>query len=126
MWLDDRNFPRGNWRYVLPVLLLFLSWMMISEVPYPSFKNLNLRTRKPFTILVISLLFVGLIFILREKVLPLILPAVFISYLIYGFIRPKISKRVRRQIEEDEEEEEDLEEEIPDWEEIEDERRNLM
>jgi len=114
MWLDDRNFPKGSWRYVLPVILIFLSWMMISEVPYPSFKNINLRTRKPFAILVLSLLFVGALLVWREKILPLVLPCLFTAYLVYGFIRPKISRRWRRQIEqEDPEEESDFPEKKP-------------
>ena len=43
MWWDEKNFAVGNWRYVLPVLLLFLSYLMVSDVKYPSFKKLNWR-----------------------------------------------------------------------------------
>lgn len=103
MWLDEKNFPQGNWRYLLPFLLLFLSWMMISEVRYPSFKNLNLGMRRSFMILVGSLLLLGLVLTLREKILPVVLPFVFLSYLVYGFVRPQLSKEIRRRIEEDEE-----------------------
>src|SRR4051812_17447136 len=31
MWCDDRGFAKGNWRYVLPVIMIFLSVMMVSE-----------------------------------------------------------------------------------------------
>lgn len=103
MWLDERNFPKGNWRYILPLLLLFLSWVMISEVRYPSFKNINLRMKRSFTILVGLLLIVGFIFTLREKILPVVLLVIFTSYLIYGFIRPRLSREIRAQIEEEEE-----------------------
>ena len=43
MWWDEKDFAAGRWRYLLPVLLLFLSWMMVSNVKYPSFKTLDLR-----------------------------------------------------------------------------------
>jgi CDP-diacylglycerol--serine O-phosphatidyltransferase len=106
MWWDDRNFPTGSWRYGLPVILLFLSFMMISEVKYPSFKRLNLSVQRPFAKLVVALLFLGVIVVLREKILPLVLPVIFTAYLVYGFVRPKISRRVRREIEDEPEPEE--------------------
>ena len=47
MRLDDRGFAKGNWRYILPIIMVFLSIMMISEVKYPSFKKLDLRATRP-------------------------------------------------------------------------------
>src|ERR1051326_7155968 len=32
MWMDEKSFPTGNWRYALPLILIFLSMMMVSEV----------------------------------------------------------------------------------------------
>lgn len=104
MWWDDRGLTRGNWRYLLPVLMVFLSMMMVSEVKYPSFKKLDLRATKPFNKLVFAAIFFGLLLILRDKVLPFLLPLLFVSYLIYGFFRPHISRRVRREIEDDDDE----------------------
>jgi CDP-diacylglycerol--serine O-phosphatidyltransferase len=91
---------------VLPVLLLFLSWMMVSRVRYPSFKSLDLRATRTFTKTLVAILFVGCIVVLREKILVFALPLIFTSYLIYGFVRPHISRRVRREIEEDDDESE--------------------
>lgn len=108
MWWDDRGFNFGRWRYVLPFILIFLSIMMISEVKYPSFKSLNLSAQRPFTKLVAAVLFIGVIIVLRERVLPLVLPILFTAYLLYGFIRPRISRRVRHEIEEEEDEPDDL------------------
>jgi CDP-diacylglycerol---serine O-phosphatidyltransferase len=105
MWWDDRGFVKGNWRYVLPVMMLFLSVMMVSEVRYPSFKKLDLRATRPFTKTVISILFIGSLVILRDKILPFVLPIIFMSYLVYGFIRPRISRQMRREIEDEDEEE---------------------
>ncbi len=82
--------------------------MMVSEVKYPSFKNLDLRSTRPFTKMVVAILFIGLLLVLRDKILPFVLPLIFTAYLVYGLIRPRISRRLRREIE-DEEDEEDSE-----------------
>ena len=109
MWVDERSFPTGNWRYALPVLLIFLSMMMVSEVKYPSFKKLDLRATKPFTKIVLVCIFFGLLLIMRNLILPIVLPLIFTAYLAYGFIRPRISREMRKEIEdEDDEEEEEL------------------
>jgi len=42
---------------------------------------------------------------LREKILVFILPLFFTAYLIYGFVRPSISRAMRREIEEEDEDE---------------------
>ncbi len=99
MWWDERELRFGVWRYSLPVIMLFLSFMMISEVRYPSFKALHLRARSPFAKLAGALLFLGLLLVLRGKILPLVLPVIFTAYLVYGFIRPRLPRRVREEIE---------------------------
>jgi CDP-diacylglycerol---serine O-phosphatidyltransferase len=110
IWLNEKGlmeerFNHSRWRYVLPVLLLFLSWMMVSKVKYPSFKTLDLRARRTFTSTLVAILFVGVIIVTRGKALIFILPVFFTSYLVYGFIRPRISRRVRHEIEEEDEDE---------------------
>jgi CDP-diacylglycerol--serine O-phosphatidyltransferase len=104
MWLDEREFPTGTWRYLLPVIMLLLSIMMVSQVRYPSLKTLDLHARRPFTKMVIAILFVGVLVVLREKILPVVLPLIFTTYLLYGFVRPRISRRMRQEIEEEPEE----------------------
>ena len=81
--------------------------MMISKVRYPSFKSLGLRSTSTFIKAIGAALFLGLILVLRERILYYVLPAFFTLYLLYGFVRPRISRRVRREIEE--EDEDDLE-----------------
>ena len=107
VWWEDRQFPTGNWRYVLPVIMVFLSFMMVSEVKYPSFKTLDLRSTRPFTRLVGAVLFIGFILVLRGKILPVVLPILFTSYLVYGFIRPRISRKIRKEIEDEEDDQSD-------------------
>jgi CDP-diacylglycerol--serine O-phosphatidyltransferase len=94
----------GNWNYLLAVVLVFLSAMMVSTVRYPSFKSLGLRSTSTFTKAIIAALFLGLILVLQEKILYYVLPAFFTSYLVYGFVRPRISRRMRREIEEEDDE----------------------
>jgi CDP-diacylglycerol--serine O-phosphatidyltransferase len=105
LWLEEKDFPQGRWRFLLPVLLLFLSWMMVSEVKYPAFKSINWRTSPPFQKMVAIILVVGLFVILWKKILPVALPVIFTAYLLYGFVRPYLSRRMRREIERDDEEE---------------------
>jgi CDP-diacylglycerol---serine O-phosphatidyltransferase len=107
MHLDEKEFHVGRWRYILPVVLLFLSWMMVSEVRYPTFKKLNLRATGTFAKTMIAALFMGSILILQERVLYVALPLIFTAYLVYGFIRPRISRQVRRDLEDEDEEDED-------------------
>ena len=104
-WLDDR-FARTPWRYILPVIMIFLSIMMVSEVKYPSFKKFDWRARRTFPKMVGTILVVGFFVILRRQVIPLVLPILFTAYLVYGFIRPRLSRKMVHDIEEQDEEEE--------------------
>ena len=107
MWWDDKGFATGTWRYALPVIMVFLSVMMVSEVRYPSFKKLDLRATKPFTKIVILSIFLGLVVILRNLILPIVLPLIFTAYLLYGFIRPRISREMRKEIEDEADDDEE-------------------
>ncbi len=99
LWLEEKNFTKGWWRYLLPVILVFLSFMMVSKVRYPAFKNINWRTRTPFVKAVIIVGLVGVFLILWKRVLPVALPLLFTTYLLYGFIRPHISRSMRKGLE---------------------------
>jgi len=108
MWLDengymDERFSLSKWRFLLPVLLVFLSCMMVSEVKYPTFKKLDLRATKTFTKTLIAVLFIGAVVILRQKLLTFVMPIFFTAYLVYGFVRPRISRRMRHEIEDEDE-----------------------
>jgi CDP-diacylglycerol--serine O-phosphatidyltransferase len=107
IWWDEKDFSRSYLKWILPVLMLFLSWMMVSEVKYPSFKTLDLRATRTFTKTLVATLFIGSLVIFKEQMLVLVLPLFFTAYLIYGFIRPRISRKMRQEIEEEDGEEED-------------------
>ena len=108
IWWDEKDFPTGRWRYCLPVLLLFLSWMMVSNVKYPSFKTFDLRATRTFTKTLVAVIFIGSIVVSHFMILVFVLPVFFTAYLIYGFIRPRISRRIRHEIEEEEDEDQPI------------------
>ncbi|MDB6058535.1 MAG: CDP-alcohol phosphatidyltransferase [Verrucomicrobiales bacterium] len=108
MWNEAResDFLTGWGRFVLPALMLFLSVMMVSEVKYPSFKKLDMKARRTFPKMVIAILIIGGLVVLWRYILPIVLPIVFTAYLLYGFIRPRISRKVREEIEDEPEDDE--------------------
>jgi CDP-diacylglycerol---serine O-phosphatidyltransferase len=105
--LNEKDKTIGKWAYVIAVVLLFLSAMMVSTVKYPSFKSLGLRSTSTFTKAILAALFVGALLVLWDYILFYVLPAFFTLYLLYGFIRPRISRRMRREIEEEDDDEPD-------------------
>jgi CDP-diacylglycerol---serine O-phosphatidyltransferase len=104
LWIEEKGFSQSKLRFALPVLLLFLSAMMVSEVKYPSFKSLDFRAKRSFTKMLVIVLCVGFFLILWENVLPVLAPLIFTAYLLYGFVRPHISRAWRREIEEEDDE----------------------
>ena len=85
----------GPWKFVLAAVMLFLSWLMISDVRYPSFKTVDWKTRGSLTTIVLALILI-FVTIRFRYIMPVVL---FSSYLLYGFIRPWISQRWRKEIE---------------------------
>ena len=97
LWLAEGEHRLGNWRFVLPPLLLFLSFMMFSRFQYPSFKAVNWKTKKSiprFLIIILILIFT----VLNYEWMPAVL---FLAYLLYGVLRPWLSREWRREIEEE-------------------------
>lgn len=95
LWLENNTHTIGRWKYALPVLMLLLSYLMVSSIEYPSFKAINWRTRRSFHWVLITILIV--IFTIRNwQWMPTVL---FVSYLLYGLIRPWVSRRWRAEIE---------------------------
>lgn len=93
----------GPWKYLLPLLLVGLSLMMYSRIEYPSFKTMDWKSKRPLPQVLLTFLLLVVIWKTYEKSLAV----VFLSYLVYGFVRPHISKRIRQNIEEEEEDSSD-------------------
>ena len=106
IWWDEKEFSQANWRYALPVIMIFLSAMMVSEVKYPTFKKLDLRATRTFTKTLLAILLLGSAFILQDKLLYWVMPLFFTAYLVYGFIRPHVSRKMREEIADDEDDDE--------------------
>ena len=99
MWIAGQDRTLGNWRFLLPMLMVLLSCLMVSNVRYPTFKYIDwtlYRSVATFSVVVIM----GL---LLARYFQITLAMLFIAYLLYGLVRPWVSKRWRREIESDEE-----------------------
>jgi CDP-diacylglycerol--serine O-phosphatidyltransferase len=97
LWLTEGEHQLGKWKFGLPPLLIFLSFMMFSRFQYPSFKAINWKTKKSiprFLAIVLVLVLTGLYYQWMPAVL-------FLAYLLYGFLRPWLSHEWRREIEEE-------------------------
>jgi CDP-diacylglycerol---serine O-phosphatidyltransferase len=104
LWLNNYRLEHALSKWVLPALLVFLSWMMFSGFKYPSFKSLNWRSTRSlpkFILIVIVIIFT----VMNYQWMPF---ALFTSYLLYGFLRPFLSRKMKEEIEEEIEEEEEL------------------
>jgi len=95
IWLDEGQKEIGPWKYGLAGLMVMLSYLMMSDLEYPSFKSINWRTRRSPAWVLISIIIVA--FSVRNwQWMPSVL---FVSYLIYGLVRPWISRQMRQTIE---------------------------
>lgn len=96
LWMDAGKKELGWLKYLLVILTVGLSFLMFSRLKYPSFKNLSWRTTRSLPV------FLGIIALLLATALnPEWMPAlIFLAYLLYGLVRPLISRRMRQEIEE--------------------------
>ncbi len=93
----------GAWKFVLAGAMLLLSWLMVSDIRYPSFKKVGWRTRGTLGAIVIGVVLIFMTIQFRY-VMPVLL---FSAYLLYGLFRPFVSQRLRRGIEIDDEPDEE-------------------
>ncbi len=88
----------GAWNYILVGVMIGLSILMISNVRYPSFKKVDWRTKGSVWSILLVTLSVGLLF---NPTTRWYTPSViFTLYLIYGLIRPLLSKKMRHSLSE--------------------------
>ena len=105
LWFDEKNRDIGAGKWVLPPLMIFLSWMMFSGFRYPSFKALNLRTTRSLPKF-IAIVGVMIFTAMNYQWMPAV---IFISYLLYGFLRPFLSRKMKEEIEDEVEDDDPLE-----------------
>ena len=97
LWLAEGEHQLGEWRFVLPPLMLFLSFMMFSRFQYPSFKAINWKTKKSIPRFIV----ISVILMVTVKFYEWMPAVLFLAYLLYGFLRPWLSREWRREIEEE-------------------------
>jgi CDP-diacylglycerol--serine O-phosphatidyltransferase len=97
LWLDEGERTIGRWKYVLPPLMLFLSFMMFSKFRYPSFRAINWRTTQSIP----RFLFLFVLLAVTAKFYQWMTAIIFLLYLLYGVLRPFLSPKRRRVIEEE-------------------------
>ncbi|MFT5881698.1 MAG: CDP-diacylglycerol--serine O-phosphatidyltransferase [Crocinitomicaceae bacterium] len=88
----------GAWNYVLAAAMLGLSALMLSNVRYPSFKKVDWRTKGSLWGVVIGAVFFMLL--LNEQTRWYTPTLIFTLYLLYGLIRPMLSKGMQKKLEE--------------------------
>lgn len=102
MSLSEHERSLGHWRYLLWGLMILLSGLMVSNVRYPTFKYIDWTPLRSVAALA-AVVVVAMLFVQHfESTLAML----FIAYLLYGLVRPWVSKRWQREIESDESEEE--------------------
>ncbi|MCH7227259.1 CDP-diacylglycerol--serine O-phosphatidyltransferase [Haloferula sp. A504] len=97
IYLEDTDRDLGAWKFVIAGAMLGLSFLMISDVRYPSFKKVDWRTRAtPMLIVIVAVVIVATV--RYRYIMPVVL---FSAYLVYGLlVRPFLSKKLRKEIEE--------------------------
>ena len=105
LWLDERGREIHTGKWVLPPLLLFLAWMMFSGFKYPSFKGIGWKTKRSMPKFLV-VVFVALFTLVNYQWMPFV---IFLVYLLYGFLRPFLSRRMKEEIEEEVEDDEPFE-----------------
>lgn len=76
---------------LLPPLMLLIAWLMVSTIPYPSFKNLKWQTHITPLTFILVIAGIALTAILLKI---LVLPVAFLLYIFYGLFR-SIRKSIR-------------------------------
>ena len=105
--VQENDKDIGPWTYVLAAAMFGISLLMMSKVRYPSFKKVDFRTKGSIWTVVPIVLVLVLMVRYRYQA-PVVL---FSLYLVYGLVRPLISKRLQKDIEwDDDEEPENIEE----------------
>jgi CDP-diacylglycerol--serine O-phosphatidyltransferase len=69
--------------FLLPPLMLAIAVLMVSNIPYPSFKNIDWQTSTRFRTFILLIICLSLIFIFRQ----LSFAILFLAYIAYGPVR---------------------------------------
>lgn len=92
------SFDVQSLELLMPILMLAIAILMISNIPYPSFKTVDWHTSTRFRTFILLIFCLGVAFVFKE----LFFAILFLGYITYGPIRhfirlSKAKKRIRRQ-----------------------------
>ena len=78
-----------SWSLVLPPLMILISWLMVSNIYYPSFKKVDWTTQAKWGTFIISVTAISLIVLLRN----ISFAFLFLGYVFFGLFRHISRKR---------------------------------
>ena len=81
--LDTPSFDSRSLALIIPPFMLAIAYLMVSNIPYPSFKDLDWQTQTKFRSFIALVLGVGTAFFFKEFFFAII----FFAYISYGPIR---------------------------------------
>ncbi|MEE3175800.1 MAG: CDP-diacylglycerol--serine O-phosphatidyltransferase [Verrucomicrobiota bacterium] len=97
LWVAESEKDLSRLRIVFLLLMLFLSYLMISSIKYPSFKKVTWKTQRPLP-WVVGAIVVLMLTIYNYQWMPALL---LVIYALYGLARPFIGQRLRKGIEDE-------------------------
>ena len=94
------SFDLRSLAILLPALLLAIAVLMVSNIPYPSFKNIDWQTSTRFRTFIYLIFGLGIVFMIKELAFALL----FLAYIVYGPLRHfyriyRARKRLSRNLE---------------------------
>lgn len=84
----------------LPVMMVFISYLMVSNINYPSFKSIELEKRKEFEYL-FTIILISCLVVLLKQYKEYFLFAGFLGYAVFGLVRSLIYQ-VKRPVSDEE------------------------
>jgi CDP-diacylglycerol--serine O-phosphatidyltransferase len=94
---EEHGYEMHGFELVMPPLMLAVAFLMISNIPYPSFKEIDWQTSTRVRTFILLILSLGVAFIFKE----LFFAILFFTYISYGPIRHlihlyKVKKHLNR------------------------------
>ncbi len=102
MWVEGHERQVGEWKWLLLGLMILVSVLMVSNVRYPTFKNVEWTLQRGVAALAAAVTVVLLLATHFEATMA----ALFVAYMLYGLVRPWVSRRWRQEIESEGDEDE--------------------
>lgn len=86
------SYDLRSWSIFLPILLLLIAFLMVSNISYPSFKTIDWQTQTRLRTFVYLAVGFALVYLFRSVAISLL----FLTYIFYGLIRHSLKAWERR------------------------------